>query len=64
MAAIARLREEGVLLSVAAKPGVLRAVTYLDVSREDVERAIEAIPRALARERRPVEVAVEAPTPY
>ena len=62
--AVPRLQAEGVLLSIAAKPGVLRAVTHLDVRSEDVERAIEAIPRALAGERRPVELAAEAPTPY
>ena len=45
--AVARLRAEGVLLSFAAKRNVLRAVTHLDVSAEDVEKAIERIPRAL-----------------
>jgi threonine aldolase len=45
--AIARLRAEGVLLSFAARKDVLRAVTHLDVSTEDVEQAIERIPRAL-----------------
>jgi threonine aldolase len=45
--ALARLREHGVLLSTTVHPTVLRAVTHLDVSDDDVERAIDAIPRAL-----------------
>ncbi|HXH97091.1 MAG TPA: GntG family PLP-dependent aldolase [Gaiellaceae bacterium] len=44
--AIARAREQGVLLG-DLRPGVLRAATHLDVSGEDVERAIELIPQAL-----------------
>jgi threonine aldolase len=62
--AVTRLRAEGVLLSFAAKRDVLRAVTHLDVSGNDVERAAEAIPRALAATDRPVELAGDAPTPY
>ena len=62
--AIARLRAENVLLSFAAKKDVLRAVTHLGVSSDDIERAAEAIPRALAATDRPVELAGEAPTPY
>ncbi|MBD0290910.1 MAG: low specificity L-threonine aldolase [Thermoleophilia bacterium] len=46
--AVARLRAEGVGLSFASRPGVLRAVTHLDVSREDVERAVPAVARALS----------------
>jgi threonine aldolase len=46
--ALARLQAESVLLSAASRPGVLRAVTHLDVGREDVERAIAGIARALA----------------
>jgi threonine aldolase len=46
--AAARLGEEGVLLSAAARPGHLRAVTHLDVSREDVDRAIQTVVRELA----------------
>jgi threonine aldolase len=42
----ARVKEHGVLVSVL-RPGVLRAVTHLDVSDEDVDVAIEAIPAAL-----------------
>jgi threonine aldolase len=44
----ARIAERGVLVSVL-RPGVLRAATYLGVSDEDVEQAIEAIPQALYR---------------
>jgi threonine aldolase len=43
----ARVADEGVLVG-ALRPGVLRVATYLGVSDEDVERAVEAIPRALA----------------
>ena len=45
--ATARLREAGVGMSVTSHPNVLRAVTHLDVSDEDIETAIETIPRAL-----------------
>jgi len=62
--AVARLRAEGVLLSFAARKDVLRAVTRLDVTSEDIEGAIERIPRALASTDRPIELAGEAPTPY
>jgi threonine aldolase len=62
--AVARLRAEDVLLSFAAKKDVLRAVTHLDLSAEAIERAAEAIPRALAATERPVELAGDAPTPY
>ena len=44
--AIARARAEGVLLSQTG-PGVLRAVTSLEVDDEDVEHALAAVPRAL-----------------
>ena len=43
---IARLHEHGVLVS-DLRPGVLRAITYLGVTDDDVDRAIELIPRAL-----------------
>ena len=39
-----RLKEQGILVS-ALGPDVFRAVTHLDASREDVERAAEAIRR-------------------
>jgi threonine aldolase len=45
--ALARLAGDGVGLSSTVHPGVLRAVTHLDVSDEDIEQAIEKIPRAL-----------------
>ena len=41
-----RIASEGVLVG-ALRPGVLRVATYLGISDEDVERAVEAIPRAL-----------------
>lgn len=43
----ARIAAQGVLVSVL-RPGVLRAATYLGITDEDVERAVEAVPRALA----------------
>ena len=45
--ALERLKEAGVGLSSTVHPTKLRAVTHLDVSDEDIERAIELIPRAL-----------------
>ena len=45
--ALERLKSAGVGLSSTVHPTKLRAVTHLDVSDEDVERAIELIPRAL-----------------
>jgi threonine aldolase len=45
--AMARLEAAGVGLTRTMKPGLLRAVTHLDVTDEDIERAIEAIPQAL-----------------
>jgi threonine aldolase len=62
--AVARLRAEGVLLSFAARKDVLRAVTHMDITAEDIEGAVEAIPRALTATERPVELAGDAPTPY
>jgi threonine aldolase len=62
--AVARLRAEGVLLSMATRKDVLRAVTHMDVSGEDIDGAIERIPRALTGSKQPVEVGGEAPTPY
>jgi threonine aldolase len=41
-----RIAAEGVLVG-ALRPGVLRVATYLGVNDDDVERAVEAIPRAL-----------------
>jgi len=62
--AITRLRAEGVLLSFAARKDVLRALTHLDISADDVEEAIAGTVRALSGSQRPVELAGEAPTPY
>jgi threonine aldolase len=45
--AIDRMKAEGVLVSTTVHPTVVRAVTHLDISDEDVETAIQAIPRAL-----------------
>ena len=45
--ALERLTQAGVGLSGTMLPGILRAVTHLDVSDDDVERAVELIPRAL-----------------
>src|ERR671931_115342 len=45
--ALERLAQHGVGLSMTAHPTKLRAVTHLDVDDEDIERAIELIPRAL-----------------
>jgi threonine aldolase len=44
--ALERIRAHGLLLSVT-KPGTLRAVTHLDISDDDVERALELVPQAL-----------------
>ena len=44
---IARLADAGVGLSATIEPGVLRAVTHLDLDDDDIERAIELVPRAL-----------------
>jgi threonine aldolase len=62
--AIGRLRAEGVLLSFAVRRNVLRAVTHLGVSADDVEEAVERIPRGLTRSSRRADVAADAPTPY
>jgi threonine aldolase len=45
--AIARLAGAGVGLSATIRPGVLRAVTHLDVGDDEIERAVELVPRAL-----------------
>jgi threonine aldolase len=44
--AAALIEEQGVLVSTL-RPGVLRAVTFLGVDDDAIERAIEAIPQAL-----------------
>jgi threonine aldolase len=45
---IERIKAQGVLVSTTVHPTTVRAVTHLDISDEDVEGAIAAIPRALA----------------
>ena len=45
--ALARLKEHGVLLSTTVWPTKLRAVAHLDVTDDDIDTAIDAIPRAL-----------------
>ena len=45
--ALERLVGEGVRLSGTIRPGVLRAVTHLGIDDDDIERAVDAIPRAL-----------------
>ena len=45
--ALARLAQQGVGLSMTPHPTRLRAVTHLDVDDDDIERALELIPRAL-----------------
>jgi threonine aldolase len=46
--ATAILAEQGVGLSGTIHPTILRAVTHLDVDDDDIDRALELIPRALA----------------
>jgi threonine aldolase len=45
--ALARLREAGVGLSATIRPSVIRAVTHLGVTHQDVDRAAELIAQAL-----------------
>ena len=45
--AMMRLAEEGVALSATIHPTILRAVTHLDVGDDDIDVALDAIPRAL-----------------
>jgi len=51
--AVGRLTKAGVGLSATVKPGVLRAVTHLDIGDDDVERALELVPGALGISDRP-----------
>jgi threonine aldolase len=46
---IGRMKELGVLVSTTVHPTVVRAVTHLDISDDDIETAVEAISRALTR---------------
>jgi threonine aldolase len=45
--AIDRIKERGVLVSTTVHPTVVRAVTHLDITDEDIESAVETIPAAL-----------------
>ncbi len=45
--ALARLAAAGVGLSGTVGPGLVRAVTHLDISDDDVERALGLVPEAL-----------------
>jgi threonine aldolase len=45
--ALERLLGEGIRMTPTMLPGVLRAVTHLGITDEDIDVAIEAIPRAL-----------------
>jgi len=45
--AIERLKDGGVLVSTTVHPSVVRAVTHLDISDDDIGTAIEVIPAAL-----------------
>jgi threonine aldolase len=47
--AIERLKENSVLVSTTVHPTVVRAVTHLDITDDDIDEAIAAIPRALTR---------------
>jgi threonine aldolase len=49
--AIERMKENGVLVSTTVHPTVVRAVTHLDISDDDVESAIAAISTALGATR-------------
>jgi hypothetical protein len=48
-----RLLGEGVRVSGTYYPGVLRAVTHLGIGDDDIDEAVEAIPRALGAQRSP-----------
>ncbi len=45
--AIDRMKEHGVLVSTTVHPTIVRAVTHLDISDDDIDAAVEAIPAAL-----------------
>src|SRR5439155_3480198 len=49
--AIEQIKERGVLVSTTVHPTVVRAVIHLDISDEDVDAAVEAIPAALGATR-------------
>jgi threonine aldolase len=49
--AIERIKERGVLVSTTVHPTVVRAVTHLDISDDDIGTAIEALSAALGATR-------------
>jgi threonine aldolase len=49
--AIERIKARGVLVSTTVHPTVVRAVTHLDITDDDIERAVEVIPTALGATR-------------
>jgi hypothetical protein len=57
------LLREGVRVSGTYYPGVLRAVTHLGIDDDDIDGAIEAIPRALGAQRSPAMKNATATTP-
>jgi threonine aldolase len=58
-----RMLAEGVRLSGTLRPGLLRAVTHLGITDEDIDQAAEAIPRALGAQRSPATKNAAATTP-
>ena len=54
--AIERMRDHGVLVSTTVHPTVVRAVTHLDISDDDIDAATGAIPAALGATRTEVPV--------
>src|SRR5262245_49152533 len=48
-AAIERMKERGVLVSTTVHPTIVRAVTHLDISDDDIDAAVAEIPAALTR---------------
>ena len=59
--AVGLLREAGVGLSSTVYATVLRAVTHLDVTDEEIERAIELIPQALGASQPAAAIAAARP---
>jgi threonine aldolase len=51
--AIERLKQHGVLVSTTVHSTVVRAVTHLDITDDDIETALAAIPAALTRTEEP-----------
>ena len=49
--AIERMKDRGVLVSTTVHPTVVRAVTHLDITDDDIDAAIEAIPAVLGATR-------------